>query len=160
LKQSLTLKPNGFSIVETIVSLAIIALLAAGIITTVLGKTQAIAANQSTISSQNAAHNEDSGLTPISEAPSMEHTNTLADNENIKTDAEAVSRRMEHRIIQTAMDLMMVDHELQSVNRTSSTSDMSDFPSGCHLYPEYVREATSQYQYQCDSSGEVTQVTE
>jgi hypothetical protein len=67
---------------------------------------------------------------------------------------------MELRIIQTAVDMMMLNQDLQSVNRRSGASDMAAFPAGRPLYPGFVREPTARYQYSCGSNGEVTQIEE
>jgi prepilin-type N-terminal cleavage/methylation domain-containing protein len=153
LKQYWTAIPGGFTLVETIVSIAIIGILAAVVVSTVIGKSQPIEANQ--VNSYIQTANMDpiqasfSGLTG--------QVDNITYDENIQNQAENASRRMELRIIQTAMDLMMVKGEMQIVNNTSFTSDMSAFPEGRPLYPKFLRESTSQYYYSCDSSGEVTQ---
>ena len=59
--------------------------------------------------------------------------------------------------IQTAMDVMMAKNDLSSVTATSSTTDMSAFPTGNPLYPNYLRNATTSDNYSCDSTGKVTQ---
>jgi type IV pilus assembly protein PilA len=61
--------------------------------------------------------------------------------------------------VQTAMDTMMAHNHLTSVTATTTTSDMSAFPTGHPLYPNYLRTATTQGTYSCSSTGLVTQVT-
>ena len=60
-------------------------------------------------------------------------------------------------IIQTAMDTMMAKNDLTSVTATSSTNDMSAFPTGNPLYPNYLRMATTSANYSCSTTGLVTQ---
>lgn len=59
--------------------------------------------------------------------------------------------------VQTAMDVMMAKNDLSSVTATSSTSDMSAFPTGNALYPNYLRTATTSANYSCSSTGLITQ---
>jgi len=61
--------------------------------------------------------------------------------------------------IQTAMDTMMAKEGRNSVTATSATSNMSAFPTGNPLYPNYLRTATSKGTYSCNSTGLVIQVT-
>jgi len=61
--------------------------------------------------------------------------------------------------VQTAMDTMMAKESASSVNATSATSDMSAFPTGAALYPDYLRTATSKGTYSCSTTGLVTQAT-
>jgi prepilin-type N-terminal cleavage/methylation domain-containing protein len=150
-------RKTGYTIVETIVSLTIIGILAACVVTSLLGKTESIQASRS--GSESVANSERVVVEPSATLHSASD-NLTADPEDIQTKAAKASCRMEYCIIQTAMDLMMVQGEIQNVNPTSATSDMSSFPTGNPLYPRYVREATSQYHYRCDSRGEVTQVEE
>jgi len=59
--------------------------------------------------------------------------------------------------VQTAIDTMMVKKGLTSVTATSATSDMSVFPTGSPLYPDYLRMATTRAYYTCTASGQITQ---
>lgn len=61
--------------------------------------------------------------------------------------------------VQTAMDTMMANAGLTSVTATSATNDMSAFPTGNPLYPNYMRTATTKGTYSCGTSGNVTQAT-
>ena len=61
--------------------------------------------------------------------------------------------------VQTAVDVMMARNSLSTVTATSATSDMSAFPTGNALYPNYLRTATTVGTYSCASTGNVTQVT-
>jgi type IV pilus assembly protein PilA len=61
--------------------------------------------------------------------------------------------------VQTAMDVMMAKNSLTSVTATSATSNMSSFPTGNALYPNYLRTATTTGTYSCGTTGLVTQVT-
>ena len=62
-------------------------------------------------------------------------------------------------IVQTAMDTMMAKEGLTSVTATSATNDMSAFPTGNALYPNYMRTATTKGTYSCGTSGNVTRVS-
>jgi type IV pilus assembly protein PilA len=61
--------------------------------------------------------------------------------------------------LQTAMDTMMAKESLKTVTATSATNDMSAFPTGKPLYPNYLRTRTTKGTYSCDTTGLVTQVT-
>jgi type IV pilus assembly protein PilA len=61
--------------------------------------------------------------------------------------------------VQTAMDTMMAKNSLTSVTATSATSNMSSFPTGNALYPNYLRTATTKGTYSCGTTGLVTQAT-
>ena len=61
--------------------------------------------------------------------------------------------------VQTAMDTMMAKNSLTSVTATSATANMSAFPTGNALYPNYLRTATTTGTYSCSTTGLVTQAT-
>ncbi|OGO07852.1 MAG: hypothetical protein A2Y92_05115 [Chloroflexi bacterium RBG_13_57_8] len=61
--------------------------------------------------------------------------------------------------VQTAMDTMMAKNHITSVTATSATSDMSAFPTGRPLYPDYLRTATTKGTYSCSTTGLVTQAS-
>jgi len=61
--------------------------------------------------------------------------------------------------IQTAMDTMMAKSRITSVTATAATSNMSAFPTGRPLYPDYLRTETTKGTYSCSTTGLVTQVT-
>jgi type IV pilus assembly protein PilA len=67
--------------------------------------------------------------------------------------------RAELVTVQTAIDTMMSKLGLTSVTATAATSDMSAFPTGHPLYPDYLRMATSKGTYSCNTTGQVSQVT-
>jgi outer membrane protein assembly factor BamB len=58
--------------------------------------------------------------------------------------------------IQTAMDTMIADMGLLSVNATDRTNRMSGFPVLNPLYPDYLNVATTRGWYTCDSEGSVS----
>jgi type IV pilus assembly protein PilA len=60
--------------------------------------------------------------------------------------------------VQTAMDTMMAKNHLTSVTATGATNNMSSFPAGNGLYPNYLRTANTQGTYSCSTTGLVTQV--
>ena len=61
--------------------------------------------------------------------------------------------------VQTAIDTMMAKNSLTSVTATSATANMSAFPTGNALYPNYLRTATTTGTYSCSTTGLVTQAT-
>jgi type IV pilus assembly protein PilA len=61
--------------------------------------------------------------------------------------------------VQTAMDTMMAKIKLTSVNATAATSNMTSFPTGSPLYPDFLRKAATKGTYSCSTTGLVTQVT-
>lgn len=61
--------------------------------------------------------------------------------------------------VQTAMDTMMAKGSITSVTATTATANMSAFPTGNALYPTYLRTATTQGTYSCDTTGLVGQAS-
>lgn len=61
--------------------------------------------------------------------------------------------------VQTAMDTMMAKNHLTTVTATTATSNMSSFPTGNPLYPDYLRTGTTKGTYSCSTTGLVTQVS-
>jgi prepilin-type N-terminal cleavage/methylation domain-containing protein len=59
--------------------------------------------------------------------------------------------------VQTAMDAMMAKNALTSVTATSATDNMSAFPTGHPLYPDYLRTAQTQGTYSNSTTGLVAQ---
>jgi type IV pilus assembly protein PilA len=59
--------------------------------------------------------------------------------------------------VQTAMDTMMAKNHIISVTASGPTSNMSSFPTGNALYPNYLRTANTQGTYRCDATGLVIQ---
>ena len=65
----------------------------------------------------------------------------------------------EKATIQTGMDVMMARLSLSSVNVTAATNDMSAFPTGYPLYPNYMRSANTTGTYSCSATGLITQAS-
>ncbi|OGO25024.1 MAG: hypothetical protein A2144_14970 [Chloroflexi bacterium RBG_16_50_9] len=61
--------------------------------------------------------------------------------------------------VQTALDTMMAKNSLSSITATAATDNMSSFPTGNALYPNYLRTATTKGTYSSSTTGLVTQVT-
>jgi type IV pilus assembly protein PilA len=61
--------------------------------------------------------------------------------------------------VQTAMDTMMAKNALTAVTATAATNNMSSFPTGNALYPNYLRTAVTKGTYSCSTTGLVTQAT-
>lgn len=152
----LSIRTSGFTVIEIIFSVAISGILAASVVTTVFGHTQAVEAeNANTSSEGNQKVNLlESSLTSSLNAVSLDYT----DSSDLKTQAEFASAQTELKIVQTAMDMMMINSGLKTVAPTLATSDMSSFPMYNPLYPQFLREQHSQWSYQCNSKGEVSQI--
>jgi type IV pilus assembly protein PilA len=74
-------------------------------------------------------------------------------------EGQVEAAKAELTTVQTAMDTMMAHKHLTSVTATKATSDMSAFPTGHPLYPDYLRTATTQGTYSCSTTGLITQVS-
>ena len=74
-------------------------------------------------------------------------------------EGETEGAKAELVTVQTAMDTMMAKNGLSSVTATPATANMSAFPIGNPLYPDYLRMATTKGTYSCSSTGLVTQET-
>jgi len=61
--------------------------------------------------------------------------------------------------IQTAMDTMMAKTHITTVAATAATSNMSSFPTGNGLFPNYLRTSVTKGTYSCSTTGLVTQAT-
>ena len=63
--------------------------------------------------------------------------------------------------VQTAMDTMMVEEEINEVKKVNNaTNDMSRFPEKDNpLHPNYLRTATTKGEYTCDETGLVAQAS-
>ena len=72
-------------------------------------------------------------------------------------EGETEAKATELVTVQTAMDVMMARNALSSVTATSATSNMSAFPTGNVLYPNYLRTATTSANYSCSTTGLVFQ---
>jgi len=75
----------------------------------------------------------------------------------ITTRGETAADKAELVTVQTAMDVMMAELIMSSVNATGSTATMSAFPTGYALYPSYLRSEFTSANYSCSSTGLVTQ---
>ncbi|MFC1908933.1 type II secretion system protein [Chloroflexota bacterium] len=75
-------------------------------------------------------------------------------------EGETEAAQAELVTIQSALDTMMAKVGISSVNATSATSDMSAFPTGSVLYPNYLRMQTTKGTYSCTTNGLVTQATD
>jgi len=65
----------------------------------------------------------------------------------------------EKSIVQTAMDSMMAYNRISTVNVTAATANMSAFPTGNVLYPDFLRLEITKGTYSTDATGLVTQAT-
>ena len=74
-------------------------------------------------------------------------------------EGQTEAAKAELTTVQTAVDTMMAKTHITSVTATTATSDMSAFPTGRALYPDYLRTATTKGTYSCSTTGLVTQAT-
>ena len=72
---------------------------------------------------------------------------------------EEEAARAELQTVQTAMDMMMVEEEINEVKKVNhAINDMSRFPEKDNpLYPNYLQMATTKGEYTCDETGLVAQ---
>jgi type IV pilus assembly protein PilA len=72
---------------------------------------------------------------------------------------EVEAAKAELVTIQTAMDTMMAKAHITTVTATAATANMSSFPTGTPLYPDYLRTPITTGTYSCTASGLVKQET-
>jgi prepilin-type N-terminal cleavage/methylation domain-containing protein len=60
-------------------------------------------------------------------------------------------------VVQSAMDAMMAVTDNDTTVTTGPTSNMSSFPTGSPLYPDYLRSISTHMTYSCNTVGQVTQ---
>jgi prepilin-type N-terminal cleavage/methylation domain-containing protein len=70
-------------------------------------------------------------------------------------DDEAAATELD--TVQTAMDVMMANERLTTVTGTGPTTDMSAFPTGNELWPNYMRTHNTSENYTCGTSGNISQ---
>ena len=75
----------------------------------------------------------------------------------ITTRGDTAAKKAELVTVQTAMDVMMAQLIMSSVNATTTTQNMALFPTGYPIYPSYLRSAATSANYSCDGTGLVTQ---
>ena len=75
----------------------------------------------------------------------------------ITDDGQTEAAAIELDMVQTAMDVMMARTGVTSVTATTSTQDMTAFPTGNVLSPTYMRTASTTGNYSCSTTGLVTQ---
>ncbi|MDP2916843.1 MAG: type II secretion system protein [Dehalococcoidia bacterium] len=74
--------------------------------------------------------------------------------------AKENAKKTELSTVQTAMDAMMADQSLSVVTAVpGAISDMTAFPTGNPLSPNYLRSATTHGTYTCVASGLVAQAS-
>jgi len=74
-------------------------------------------------------------------------------------EGETEAAKAELVTVQTAMDTMMAKTGSANVTATTATNDMSAFPTGNALYPDYLRTATTKGTYSCNNNGLIAQAT-
>jgi len=74
-------------------------------------------------------------------------------------DGETEAAAAELTTVQTSMDTMMARSSISAVTLTAATDNMSAFPTGNVLYPDYLRTEMTTGTYSCTTTGLVTQET-
>ena len=77
----------------------------------------------------------------------------------IVDEGETEAAAAELSIVQTSMDVMMARSGISAVTVTAATGDMSTFPTGNVLYPDYMRTGNTTGNYSTSATGLVTQAT-
>lgn len=72
-------------------------------------------------------------------------------------EGETEAAAAELATVQTSMDTMMARSSISAVTLTTSTDNMSAFPTNNVLYPDYLRTETTTGNYSCTTTGLVTQ---
>ncbi|MBN1188992.1 MAG: type II secretion system protein [Dehalococcoidales bacterium] len=133
---------KGYTIVELIVVFAIIGIMTSAILIKVVAPGSRIEASPAAI-----------GSTTAPEENSAEQTVP----EGLLPEAGIIADKFEFRIVQTALDTMMLREKLTGVAETGYTGDMSAFPRDNPLYPGYFRNRNTRCLYSCDSTGQISQ---
>jgi hypothetical protein len=142
---------KGLSTVGLIVTVCIIGVLSAGITTVAYGSTKTASSQPETTSFEAPAGN----AALDTAVPDFENIESPADLTALQAETDIFARQMELNIIQTAVDIMMIQQHNHTVNPTAKTNDMTIFPYLQPLYPRYLRSQYSQFYYSCDASGQV-----
>jgi prepilin-type N-terminal cleavage/methylation domain-containing protein len=150
---------GGFTLVELVIAIAIIGILSSTIVLKTSGLVSSVEASPEESKTVQPVRHTDAGQTVLTDEISITNdTEAPVDLETAQIDADTAAGQMELKIVQTAMDVMMIKGELTSVKATSSTNDMASFPAGNPLYPKYLRNQTGKGRYSCDSTGQVREV--
>jgi prepilin-type N-terminal cleavage/methylation domain-containing protein len=152
-------RKHGFVLAELIIAVAILGTISSAVIMTLYGANTAAKSNQSEPQQETAPVGTTEVLTD-STVPDIVLTNIEepADTQTIQDEANEAGAEIELKIIQTAMDTMMVHKGMQTVTETAATDDMTAFPAEAPLYPKYLRGQHSTFKYSCDGTGQVVQV--
>lgn len=150
---------GGFTLVELVIAIAIIGILSSTIVLKTSGLVSSVEASPEESKTVQPAGHTAAGQTALTDEISIPNdTEAPVDLENAQIDADTAAGQMELKIVQTAMDVMMIRGELTSVKATGSTNDMANFPAGNPLYPKYLRNQIGKGSYSCDSTGQVREV--
>jgi prepilin-type N-terminal cleavage/methylation domain-containing protein len=154
--KTLNRNEGGFTLVELVIAIAIIGILSSTIVLNASGLVSNVEASPAESKTTQPPKYTALGQTDLTgELPATGTIENQVDLESAQVAAEAAAGQMELKIVQTAMDVMMVRGELTSVKATGSTNDMANFPLGNPLYPKYLRNQTGKGWYSCDSTGQV-----
>ena len=101
--------------------------------TTVFGHAQAIQAEDSA-NVNSPVHLAESASSIASTSLNALDLN-IPDSEAWQKQIDITSAQTELKIVQTAIDIMMINANIKTVSPTPATNDMSSFPIGNPLYP-------------------------
>lgn|GEM_PF-2941696 len=147
-------KAKGKTLIEAVVVLAIFGVISLGVTMILSEPFNKVEAGQ-----MNARYvPENPGLqdsSPEGVLTELQTDLTNVDWEQVQAEANLTSSKTELRIIQTAVDTMMIREGLTEVQDTPATNNMAEFPEGSVLYPKYLRDEITLNKYTCDKSGQV-----
>ncbi len=142
---TLVSRNKGYTLVEFLVVMAIVAFITSAIVLNIFGWPNPIQASQTSTSA------DASEIIPGDDASQQDIP------EGLLPDVESIADKTEFQIIQTALDIMMIRTRLTGVKETQLTRNMSEFPLDNPLYPGFLRNKTTRCRYSCDSSGQIIQ---
>jgi hypothetical protein len=150
---------KGITVISLIVGVAIIGTLSATVVTSIYGPSRTVEANPSESelikSTTTNLEGSQSDLNMILQP--MDLIEDQPDLSTTQTAAIEAANQTELKIVQTAIDTMMIERGLTLIKATDYTNDMAVFPRGNPLYPRYLRNQIAQNWYCCDNTGIVTQ---
>ena len=147
-------KAKGKTLIEAVVVLAIFGVISLGVTMILSEPFNKVEAGQ--MNARNVPENpglQDSS--PDGVLTELQTDLTNVDWEQVQAEANLTSSKTELRIIQTAVDTMMIREGLIEVQDTPATNNMAEFPEGSVLYPKYLRDENTRIRFTCDKTGQV-----
>jgi prepilin-type N-terminal cleavage/methylation domain-containing protein len=135
---------KGYTIIELLIVIAVLGCISSAVILNaggIVGQAEAAPEN-----------------TPTAQLISEGNNNSQSDWTKLTASTDAAASQMELRIVQTAMDIMMIHENLHQVRPTAATNDMLAFPGENALYPQYLRDSQTRFRYSCDATGQISAI--